>query len=339
MMVRTYTAGNQQFAYLASAQLSRLASIDYTADTYAVNSQCTPVTTECKMSYREDGVGASYDCPFEFAGIAYTNVGAANSVTMAYFTNSSGQNNDTDTSPIGNPYYYAAVAVVNMRNPPSPAAMDDPEIVGGIHGGSTIIAVWCNATVYDLQYTIVNGTITRFITTTSNYTVTYLLQATQRRTEVGDANLVQAASVAGIAGDAQSISDQFALSYSETALAVASGAFEPRDATESQLRTQILVARVPKAPLGFLVLMNLLLAVLGVVLAVSAWKSVQRGDVGEIQARLSIPSIVATHFEHARVRVPVEKVEDMFEERHGELGSRIGFLKTAEGAWVFDTWS
>jgi hypothetical protein len=335
-MVRTHTVGELQFAYLGSAQLSRLASIDYTANTYAVNSQCTPVTTKCKMGYIEDGVGARYDCPFEFAGTAYTNVGAANSVTMSYFTDSSGQNNDTDSGFVSNPYYYAAVAVVNMRNPPSPALMNDPEIVGGMHGGSTIIAVWCNATVYDLEYTTVNGTITRFITKLSNDTITKLLQATQRRTEVGDANLVQAASVAGLGGTAQSISDQFALSYSETALAVASGAFEPRAATESQLRTQILVARVPKAPLGFLVLMNLLLAVLGIVLALIAWKSVQHGDTGEIQARLSIPAMVASHFECARVCAPVKKVEDMFEESHGELGPRIGFLKTAEGAWVFD---
>jgi hypothetical protein len=336
MMVRTHTIGKLQFAYLGSGQLSRLASMDYTANTYAVNSQCTPVTTECKMGYIENGVGALYDCPFEFAGTAYTNVGAANSVTMSYFTNSSGQNNDTDSGSIGNPYYYAAVAVVNVRNPADPALMNDPEIVGGIHGGS-IIAVWCNATVYDLEYTTVNGTITRFITKLSNDTITKLLQATQRRTGVGDANLIQAVSVAGLGSTAQYISDQFALSYSETALAAASSTFEPRAATESQLRTQILVARVPKAPLEFLVLMNLLLAVLGIVLAVIAWKSVQHGDTGEIQARLSIPAMVASHFECARVRAPVKKVEDMFEESHGELGPRSGFLKTAEGAWVFDT--
>ena len=98
------------------------------------------------MDYIEDGVGARYDCPFELAGTAYTYAGAANSVTMSYFTDSSGQNNDTDSGSMSNPYYYAAVAVVNMRNPPSPAMMNEPEIVGGIHGGSTIIAVWCNAT-------------------------------------------------------------------------------------------------------------------------------------------------------------------------------------------------
>jgi hypothetical protein len=76
----THTVGELQFAYLGSAQLSRLASIDYTANTYTVNSQCTPVTTECKMGYIEDGVGARYDCPFEFVGTAYTYTGAANSL-------------------------------------------------------------------------------------------------------------------------------------------------------------------------------------------------------------------------------------------------------------------
>jgi hypothetical protein len=85
--------------------------------------------------------------------------------------------------------------------------------------------------------------------------------------------------------------------------------------------------------------MNLLLAVLGIVLAISAWKSLQHSDTGEIQVRLSIPAMVESHFEYTRVRAPVEKVEDMFEESHGELGQRIGFLKTAEGAWVFSTWN
>jgi hypothetical protein len=290
------------------------------------------------MGYELDGAGSGYDCPFEFAGTADTSAGDANSLAMAYFAASSGQNNDTDRGSIGNPYSYAAVAVVNTKNPPSPALMKDPQVSFGIHE-ATIIAVWCNATVYDLEYTAVNGTITRFITKPSNSRVTGILQATQRRTEAGDANLVQAVSVAGLGNTAQSISDQFAQSDSETALAVASGAFGPRPATELQLRSQILVVRVPKAPLMFLVLMNLLLAVLGVVLAALAWNSVRHGDTGEIQARLSIPAIVASHFESASVRGPLKNVENTFEGSHGKLGPRIGFRKNAEGAWVFDTWS
>jgi hypothetical protein len=57
------------------------------------------------MAHIEDGVGARYDCPFELAGTAYTYAGAANSVTMSYFTDSSSQNNDTDSGSMSNPYF------------------------------------------------------------------------------------------------------------------------------------------------------------------------------------------------------------------------------------------
>ncbi|EXJ70190.1 uncharacterized protein A1O5_06258 [Cladophialophora psammophila CBS 110553] len=337
MLVQTHTVGNDQFAYLVNAQLPRLASIDYSARSYAVRSQCKPVTSDC-MSYLDVyGVGTDYHCPFAFQGTADTSVGSSNSVTMAYFTDSSGSNNNTDTNAIANPYYYAAVAVVNMRNGPSVALLNDPQILKGGHGGSTIIALFCNSIIYDLEYTSVNGTITRFVTTLSNSSVTNILQGTQRLTQAGDANLVQAASVAGLGDSAQAISNQFALSYSQTALAVASGAFQPLPALESQSRETMLVARVPKAPLACLLAANLSLAVLGIVLTVVA-VSCGSGETNEVQARLSIPALVASQFEEARVRAPVEKVEDMFEEGHGKPGPRIGFVRSPQGAWIFSSW-
>jgi len=337
MLVQTHTVGKDQFAYLANAQPSRLASNDYSANSYAVQSQCKPVSSDCMGDGLVSGVGVKYHCSFAFQGTADTSVGSSNSVTMAYFTDSSGSNNDTGTAAIGNPYYYAAVAVVNMRNPPSSALTGNPQIIKGMHGGSTIIALFCNSTIYDLEYTSLNGTITRFITNPSNSSVTNILQGSQRLTQAADANLVQAASVAGLGDSAQAISDQFALSYSQTALAVASGAFQPLPALESQSRENMLVARMPKAPLACLLVANLSLAVLGIVLTVVAFLSTS-GETGEVQARLSIPALVASHFEAVRTHAPVEKVEDMFGESLGERGPRIGFIRSPQGAWMFSSW-
>jgi hypothetical protein len=338
MLVKTLNPetvpGNGQYAYIANAELAEMTSIDYTANTYAVRSQCTPITSQCINENDIVGVGTRYKCPFAFEGEALTSVNAANSVTMAYFTDSSGSNNNTITNAISNPYYFAAAAVVNVRNLISGGLATDPEIVKGGHGGSTIIVLFCNATVYDFQYTSVAGA-TRFTASPSNYSMTNIVQGSQALTHVGDANLVQAASVAGLGDSAQAIADQFALSYSQTALAVASGAFEPRPALASQTRRNILVARVPIAPLACLVAANLLLAVLGIVLAVVALVSCC-GNTREVQARLSIAAVVATLFEGPRVRAPVVQVEDMFEEKHGEPGPRVGFSRTSEGGWVFD---
>jgi hypothetical protein len=255
---------------------------------------------------------------------------------MAYFTDSTGFNNDTDETLIGNPYYYSAALLTNMRNARPAALQTDPEALAGGHGGSTIVIVACTSTVYDVEYSSVNGTVKNWRSSYSNTSTTLIVQGTQRLTEVGDSTLVQAVSIAGMASSAQEIADQFALAYSQTALAVASGAFEPRVALASQVREPILVARVPKAPLFALVASNLLLVLLGVILAIVALISV-RGNTGEAQARLSIPSLVAALFE-TRIARPVSEVEEMFEERHGERGSRIGFSKAAQGGWVFQSW-
>jgi hypothetical protein len=142
--------------------------------------------------------------------------------------------------------------------------------------------------------------------------------------------------MAGLSNSSQSIADQFALAYSQTVMAVASDAFEPRAALNSQVREQILVARVPKAPLFALLAANLLLVVLSIVLTVVALVAI-RGDTGEAQGRLNIPTLVATMFE-GRVKLPAEKVEDMFHEGDNKQRPRIGFARTAEGGWMFQSW-
>jgi hypothetical protein len=336
MTVPIYSVGQDQYAYIASPETSRLSLLDYTVSTYAIHSQCSPITSQCASPSDVFGVGTTYKCPFAFQGTVNTAVGASNSVTMAYFTDSAGFNNNTDETLIGNPYYYSAIILANMCNARPAALQNDPEVLSGGHGGATIVAVGCTSTVYDVKYSSVNGTIKNWNSSNSNTSTTLIVQGTQRHTDVGNPNLIQAASVAGLGNSAQDIADQFALAYSQTALAVASGAFEPRAALASQVREQVLVARVPKTPLFALVAANLLLVLLGIILAIVALITV-RGNTGEVQARLSIPALVAARFE-VRVARPVNEVEDMYEERHGEPGPRIGFTKAAEGGWVFQSW-
>jgi hypothetical protein len=336
MTIPIFSVGQYQYAYIAAPETHHLSLLDYTVSTYAIHSQCSPVTSQCASPNDVAGVGTTYHCPFAFQGTVNTAVGASNSVTMVYFTDSTGSNNNTDQTLIDNPYYYSAIVLANMRNPRPLALQNDPEVLSGGHGGATIVALSCTSTVYDVEYSSVNGTINNWRTSNSNSSTTLIVQGTQRLTNVGNPNLIQAASIAGLSNSAQDIADQFALAYSQTSLAVASGAFEPRVALASQIREQILVARVPKAPLFALIATNLLLVLLGIILAVVALIA-NRGNTGEVQARLSIPALVAALFEVNRAK-PVEEVEDMFEERHGEQGPRIGFAKVAEGGWVFQSW-
>jgi hypothetical protein len=117
------------------------------------------------------------------------------------------------------------------------------------------------------------------------------------------------------------MADRFALSYSQTALAVAVGAFNPSPAVDSQLRSTILVTRVPKAPLACLIIANIPLVVLGIVLAVWAFWTI-RGDTSEVQSRMSVPALIATQFESSRSEGPVESIDGLFNERHIVRGPR-----------------
>ena len=154
---------------------------------------------------------------------------------------------------------------------------------------------------------------------------------------IGEPTLLQAVSVAGLGDTAQHVADEFALSYSQAALGVSSPAFDPKPAIESQLRENLLVTRVPQAPLACLVLANVLLGALGIILTVLALLAA-RGDTAEIQSRLSIAALVAAQFEGNQASQPVEQVEDMFKERHGVVGPKIGFINSAQGGWIFGSW-
>jgi len=333
--VKTFVSTKDQYAYLGNTPKAQLAPIDYSAHSWAVKSSCTPVSTQCLVDGEQSGPQFPYHCPFAFQGAISTTY--QNALTMAYFTDSTGSSNQTTNANIGNPYYFAAIASVNQNIGRLPALANDPELFYGLHG-SIVFVLFCNATVYDLEYTSVNSTITRFIAKPSNASTVNIIQGSQQYTHVGDPSLVQAASLAGFSANSQEVANDFALSYSQTALAVAVGAFTPQPPIESQLREDILVARVPIAPLAVLIFSNLSFVVLGVVLTIVAVVAVMKGDTREIQARMGISGLVAAQFEGDRAREPVESVEDLFKENRGVEGPRVGVVRTEEGGWMFGSW-
>jgi hypothetical protein len=258
---------------------------------------------------------------------------------MAYFTTSSATDNVTQFDPVPNPYYFSIAAAMNTqigRSVDGPNG-NDPEFVTSTHGAQ-VFALFCNATVYDLEYSVVNGSITRFLYQPSNSSTTTIIQGTQQYTGIGTSLLEQAASVAAYNNTAQGLADGVAIAYSRVALSVAAGAFTSQPASEAQLRHEILVARVPKAPLAFLLLANLLLVVLGIVLTVFALSALRGDDVGEIQARLSITGLVASCFEGARAREGADSAEGLFEENSGRPGPRMEISRMSEGGWAYAAW-
>lgn len=334
MSVPIHTDGEDRYAYVANPQTTRLASLDYTVETYAIHSQCKPVTPQCTNKSMELGNNINYTCPFAFKGTVDTLDRTGNAdVTMAFFTNSTGKESIASSrGSFKNPYYYAAMLLTGLNMGGSDALAEDPDVLGPLYDSGTLVAVFCNSTIYDVTYSSINGTIKNWNPTLSNDTTTELFQAGAELIRMGMPYLIQAVSVAGFSDSGQDIADQFALAYSRNALATTAMTFVPQDALVSQQREQIQVAMVPKIPLYALISANLLLVVLGCILTTVALIAL-RGNTGEVQARLSVHALVAKAFEERAVN-PVKEAEDLFEEKHSRQGPRLEFVRTNKGGWT-----
>ncbi len=343
MQVNTLQSGKDSFTFVGNSPKAGFESVDYKSYSWAMKTQCAPVTTQCVKEENIAGAFFRYKCPFAMEGTMSTDANTAfqNQFTMAYFTNSSATSNSTYTTNLANPYYFATIATVNQNLGHGPASLaGDPEVSSTGHGAD-LFALICNATVYDLSYTSINGSISVFDAKPANSTITNIVQGTQQYTNVGDPNLIQGASIAAIISPtAQDLADYFALTYSQVALGVATAAFTPQPAIVAQTRDSILVAKVPIVPLACLLIANLSLALLGIVLVIFAAVAA-KGETREVQARLSVTGLVAAHFEGGRTQGQVEKVEDLFEERERKgvvMGPRVGLLKNERGGWMFSVW-
>lgn len=335
-MVKTYVESGEngaEYAYLGLPSLPSLANADYTGTTFAAKTSCKPTTQECFSEDRISGPGAFYKCPFAMEGFIET--GVIDTIQWAYFTDQTGDDNQTVLVSVQNPYYFAAIFSVNQNVGWKPFIQDDPQMKTGLHG-ATLFASFCETTVYDVEYSQVNGTIVRWNQKQSNNSMANIFEGTQQYTEVGSPFIIQASAVAAQnSNSSDEVAQKFALAYSQAALALAAAALIPESAIEAQRRDNILVARVPKTPLFLLIATNLLLVVLGVILTVLALLALGTSDIGEVQARLCIPALSAAHFERMQGEQSVKRVEDLFEERQGAEGVRIGIERGYNGGWKF----
>ena len=333
--VSVHTDSQKQYAYVATPPSSGLSSLDYTVGTYAIYSQCTPVTARCQTADSKTGALGNICSTRVHAETKLDDTGFNGfTANLTFFTNATAF--ETSVGPSGNPYYWSTILYTGMGMNLSRSLKTDPDVFGSTDGGGgAIVSVTCNSSVYDVTYSSVNSTIRDWRANLSNLTTIDLVGGGYTvQVNYGMPYLNQAVRLAGFSKTGREIADKFALAYSQNILAGTAATFEPRDAIVSQKRQQIQVAMVPKTPLRVLIADNLLLVVFGVVLSALALISL-KGDTGEVQARLSIHALVAAAFE-ARAGKPVRDVEDFFEEKYGELGPRLGFVRTMGSGWTLE---
>ncbi|KAF2402965.1 hypothetical protein EJ06DRAFT_554515 [Trichodelitschia bisporula] len=321
--IKTHTddLDSETYTYLGPPQDPGLNSLDYTARSFAVKTSCTLLEDRCPRSVMKlnDGTDA-WSCLDLLISLEdmYNPL-----YQMFFYTNSSMTQNSTVGTLDSNPFYFALLVHVFT-------------VFMVLEPGN------CSTSVYDLEYTSVDNRITRFTPTISNLSVSNMIKRSSQFQQFATVANFQAITTAMIPPYSYPIIDHTAqtfnltalsLSFSRIFLAMAIQSFKPVPVIEYQVREPHLVARVPIAPLSAHLIANMLFVALGLVLAVKAARALHH-DVGELQARLGIPALVAALFEDRAWR-PVAHIEDMFDERHGIVGVRVDFGPQAEGGWGF----
>ena len=218
---------------------------------------------------------------------------------------------------VSNLYYFGIAAIANRHL----SHVTVPEIVIPVHGGAAFVLL-CNSTLYDIEYTSLNNTISSFTTTLSNSSVASMWQTPMSLTDIGQLSLEQSASLAAMSDTAEELAARMSFAYSSVALAVGSQVTSTSTAIAAQHRSSTLVTKVRPAALFTLIGANLLIVVVGLVLAVVAF-TVVSGPSGtgsetyDIQTRLSVAGLVANQFEGLRASMGVEQLEQLFEEYDG----------------------
>ncbi|KAI1319959.1 hypothetical protein F5Y16DRAFT_390454 [Xylariaceae sp. FL0255] len=315
------------YTYL-SAPMTQSLGYDYTATTFGMKTQCKQAGKQCNL-VAYDGASTPFQCSSAFYGDLQSDTWAS-----AYFPDSAMRSNDTGYG-VTNPYYYAMGAVFETV---SNANLSTADIVTPVHGGVGFL-LSCRIELFDIEYDLINGTVTRFVTRSSNTSVANTWQLPMEATDVAEANLQTAALVAATtATDAQNLADQFALSYSKAALGLGAQSVQLAPAVAMQERSSILVTRVLAAPLFSLLAANLAFVVLGVVLTYRALTT-SGGGVRDMQARLSIAGLVADRFEQDSTSGPAASIDDLFAEHSGHSSSVVVLDQTSDGRIAYRKWT
>ncbi|KAK0515611.1 hypothetical protein JMJ35_001645 [Cladonia borealis] len=153
----------------------------------------------------------------------------------------------------------------------------------------------------------------------------------------GDEQLYQGLQLSVVGAEtSEDLASSFATVYDQTLVAIPAGVLNALPVVNATQRVQTQVARVQKAPLVCLLLLNLLYAGVGIVLTATALVAVRfdgprvgegvigaGGRIRDAQARLSVAAIVAESFEAPNLGEDAKSVDDLFAERRGQVTRRV----------------
>lgn len=322
-------------AYLTVNPSDRARQHDFSATTYGMRTSCRPVTRSCNMM--TSGALATWNCSNGAFAQAGSNTASLN-VQQRFFDDEAMTQSSAGGASV-NPSFFALGSLTQISANPITNIANDPDVVSASNALAAILL--CSVSLYDVTYDVIEGNVTHMSSTLSNISVTNVFIPALSESGFGWPNMANAFNMAAsVADTAQDLSDQFALAYSKIALSIGAGSVVKSPALAAQTRTSILVAKVPKAPLFLLVVINLIFVLLGVVLAIVAARS--SPEAHEAQSRFSIAGIVAGMFEGDTAKTAASdglvgaQIEKLYREYYeGGATKRIGIGRGQDGGFEF----
>lgn len=336
-LVLSFSYKGQTYALITDSNVPE--NTGYQARTFAVTTQCALISSKCQLG---DGWENSFNCSAAFQGTMpnfkyndYINPtwGLAG---VEFFQDPGLANNFSTIWTPANPVYIGAYGMVLGANTGSSLLLNSTEFIQPETPGLGFL-MGCNMTAYDIEYVWYNSSILVQQMVQSNTSVVNVLT---------EPFVVQLANLINLAQSAASeaTQDEFIASwttgFSIMVLSLAAGIMSPRTTIKEQAHVSTLITRVPKAPLAVLILLTLIYAAIGALLACIAARA-GPGLIKNIQGRLSIAGLVAKCFEsEERCNKPTKEIQDLFEEN--ELGARdqkrpkVAIVASGRGGWKYD---
>ncbi len=277
--------------------------IDYVANTTSMVTQCTFATSECDIhgeaTNSTDGnhISIPFNCYPDFQGnlgqTPATGHERAQGWNMSFYELVNGTPSNIPIQAQSNPFhFYIATAVnsIDLQDFDSESNLTEGNPGNGslvdVGQGFTAFALDCEATIYDVTFSIINGSFWDFNTSLSSQQKANIIQA-PLQVGFGQYHLYQAASLAVLANN-DSVAFSMGKAFSQTGMALASGAFDFDNNIQQRFRWTLSVTQVPKAPFFYLVAVCLVYSVFGMAMTALAVLLRRRPEVRDQQKRLMV---------------------------------------------------
>ena len=249
--------------------------IDYTADTTSMATRCEFATQACQFEALKPLGNRNLSVPFNCSAIFHgdinfaplTGLERAPGWNTSFYELVDGLPKEIPVQAQSNPFSFNVSTVIKSVSNLSDLLRNYPEgAIANLGKGRAALALSCSATIYDVTYSLYNGSFHFLNVVPSDPRKASIIQA-PLQVGFGQYHLFLSAAVAVPSGDLlSSMSDAF----SQTGMALASGAFMRKVNNAQRFRYDQPVTQVAKGPFWFFVISCALCALLTLAVGVTA---------------------------------------------------------------------